>query len=249
MGSASDMGSRRVMEDAGAIVRDLMDLPLASRPGRWIVPDALTPSLAPLLDDARFGQGRSEFASAPGSDRGAGSGDAGSTGSTGSTRSTSSRVEKFACHFVGVFDGHGGPEVARQAAASLPLHVRRAFEQRLSKRRGGLLAPVSEESVALGLEAVADIVRLAFQTMDEELLGKEECKRSAAECVGSTAVVALISRSMLCVANCGDSRAVLSRGGVSYRLTRDHKPDLEDEQLSSSSAVVPHTNRTRRDLP
>eukprot|EP00803_Ostreobium_quekettii_P006214 evm.model.scf_208.3 EVM.evm.TU.scf_208.3 scf_208:78279-80318(-) len=65
-------------------------------------------------------------------------------------------------------------------------------------------------------------MRLAFQLMDEELMGKE--------CVGSTAVVALVGGSILCVANCGDSRAVLSRGGAGYRLTRDHKPDLEDEQ-------------------
>lgn len=41
--------------------------------------------------------------------------------------------------------------------------------------------------------------------------------------VGSTAVVAIVSRSHIIVANCGDSRAVLCRNGIPIPLSFDHK--------------------------
>lgn len=75
------------------------------------------------------------------------------------------------------------------------------------------------------LEQVAEALRLAFRWMDEELLKGDDARN-----VGSTAVVAMVSSSHICLANCGDSRAVLSRSGRAYRLTRDHKPEMEDEQ-------------------
>lgn len=45
----------------------------------------------------------------------------------------------------------------------------------------------------------------------------------AAETVGTTAVAALIGGGRIIVANCGDSRAVLSRGGEAVPLSTDHK--------------------------
>jgi len=75
------------------------------------------------------------------------------------------------------------------------------------------------------IERIAEGLTTAFKQMDEELKNDEECKH-----VGSTAVVSLVSRENIFVANCGDSRAVLSRAGTPYRLSRDHKPELDDEQ-------------------
>lgn len=43
------------------------------------------------------------------------------------------------------------------------------------------------------------------------------------EIVGSTAIVAVVSSTSIIVANCGDSRAVLSRGGRAIPLSTDHK--------------------------
>ena len=40
---------------------------------------------------------------------------------------------------------------------------------------------------------------------------------------GSTAVVALLTPEHIVVANCGDSRAVLCRGGKAFPLSFDHK--------------------------
>jgi protein phosphatase 2C len=45
----------------------------------------------------------------------------------------------------------------------------------------------------------------------------------APETVGSTAVIAVIGSCQIIVGNCGDSRAVLSRGGVAIPLSVDHK--------------------------
>ena len=54
------------------------------------------------------------------------------------------------------------------------------------------------------------------------------CERSGieSEIVGSTAVVALVGVDRVVVANCGDSRAVLSRGGQAVPLSSDHKVSL-----------------------
>jgi protein phosphatase 2C len=41
--------------------------------------------------------------------------------------------------------------------------------------------------------------------------------------MGSTAVVALLVRDFILVANCGDSRAVLCRAGGAIPLSQDHK--------------------------
>eukprot|EP00803_Ostreobium_quekettii_P004875 evm.model.scf_1630.5 EVM.evm.TU.scf_1630.5 scf_1630:14575-16489(-) len=84
---------------------------------------------------------------------------------------------------------------------------------------------VMRDHPGLRLGQVEEAIKEAFRLMDGQLMDQEEAKNT-----GSTAVVALFSASHLCVANCGDSRAVLSRGGKEYRLTRDHKPELEDEQ-------------------
>ncbi|CAI6005780.1 unnamed protein product [Closterium sp. NIES-65] len=51
----------------------------------------------------------------------------------------------------------------------------------------------------------------------------------AAETVGSTSVVLVVTAHHLVVGNCGDSRAVLCRGGKAVPLSKDHKPEREDE--------------------
>lgn len=51
------------------------------------------------------------------------------------------------------------------------------------------------------------------------------CEMQTPKCdhVGSTAVVAVVGHNHIVVANCGDSRAVLSRNGVPIPLSSDHK--------------------------
>jgi len=77
----------------------------------------------------------------------------------------------------------------------------------------------------------------AFHLTDEEFGSMGGYEHLAL--VGTTAVVVLVGSRMLYLANCGDSRAVLCRGGRVVPLSVDHKPERPDETArvrASSSA-------------
>lgn len=59
----------------------------------------------------------------------------------------------------------------------------------------------------------------SFKKMDEEVNKNGEVVATT----GSTAVVAVVGEEEVVVAHCGDSRAVISRGGVAVQLSDDHK--------------------------
>lgn len=63
----------------------------------------------------------------------------------------------------------------------------------------------------------------SFLKVDSEIGGALGGEPVAPETAGSTAVVAIISPTLIIVANCGDSRAVLCRGKVPMPLSVDHK--------------------------
>lgn len=48
---------------------------------------------------------------------------------------------------------------------------------------------------------------------------------------GCTACAAVVRRGRLTVANAGDSRCVLCRGGAAIEMSSDHKPDLPEEMV------------------
>ncbi|CAE7235069.1 unnamed protein product [Symbiodinium pilosum] len=121
-----------------------------------------------------------------------------------------------------VFDGHGGREVACFCQQRLPVVIGKQ--------------PRARPTAAL---------RKAFESMDELLRVPEEQSflrsftgttrggntlREAGR-VGCTAVVCLVQSKQLVVANAGDSRVVLSRGGVAIPLSEDHKPNLPAERV------------------
>ena len=76
-------------------------------------------------------------------------------------------------------------------------------------------------------QRVCRLLTDAFESVDAEISALEEGGRSMS---GSTAVTALLLRDRLWLANSGDSRAVLSRGGRVHAFTLDHKPDRPDEK-------------------
>ncbi|KAF5731241.1 protein phosphatase 2C 8 [Tripterygium wilfordii] len=106
--------------------------------------------------------------------------------------------------YFGVYDGHGGARVAE------------ACRDRMHE--------VLLEEIMAGKEGEVDWERVledSFVRMDEEVVSDEM--------IGSTAVVAVVGKEEVVVANCGDSRAVISRGGAAVALSYDHKPDRPDE--------------------
>ena len=76
-------------------------------------------------------------------------------------------------------------------------------------------------------ETAQKLFQNAFSRIDRDIL--QSCKLWGAT-DGATALTALHTGQFLFVANAGDSRAVLSRGGKAVRLTRDHKPHVEAER-------------------
>lgn len=124
-------------------------------------------------------------------------------------------------HFYGVFDGHGCSHVAMRCKARMHAIIKEEIES-----EGG------------SVEEWEPLMKRSFERMDKEVSGRPDgiqsccrCELQSPQCdaVGSTAVVALVTPDKIIVSNCGDSRAVLSRGGAAVPLSSDHKPDRPDE--------------------
>ncbi|KAM0919968.1 hypothetical protein ACQ4PT_007848 [Festuca glaucescens] len=131
-------------------------------------------------------------------------------------------------HFFGVFDGHGCSHVATSCGDRM--HEIVAEEAR------------SSGSDSDDAERWKGVMERSFARMDAEAVGSRasgaadpaptcRCELQLPKCdhVGSTAVVAVLGPTHLVVSNCGDSRAVLCRGGAAIPLSSDHKPDRPDE--------------------
>ncbi|XP_044505921.1 probable protein phosphatase 2C 75 isoform X3 [Mangifera indica] len=144
-------------------------------------------------------------------------------------------------HFFGVYDGHGGPQVAELCRDKL--HV--LFEEELKRvscttenegADSGYSIAEEPELEAEWEERWRRVVARSFQRMDEVAITtwgslgyRWGCHPMEEALCGSTAVVAVLTSEYIVVANCGDSRAVLCRGGRAIPLSCDHKPDRQDE--------------------
>ncbi|KAJ9551156.1 hypothetical protein OSB04_015201 [Centaurea solstitialis] len=82
----------------------------------------------------------------------------------------------------------------------------------------------AQYSMDTSIGTMEAILTKAFQYVDDLVAETFD------ENVGSTAVVVLVTHTHLITANCGDSRAVLSRGGEAIPLSVDHKPDVSEER-------------------
>ncbi|KAK8566716.1 hypothetical protein V6N13_002406 [Hibiscus sabdariffa] len=125
-------------------------------------------------------------------------------------------------HFFGVYDGHGGSQVANYCRQRLHSALAEEIESVKECQRN---ASITDGCQELWKKAFTT----CFVKVDAEIGGQGDQEPVAPETVGSTAVVALICSSHIIVANCGDSRAVLCRGKEPLALSVDHKPNREDE--------------------
>ncbi|GAB4826258.1 hypothetical protein Ancab_009123 [Ancistrocladus abbreviatus] len=133
--------------------------------------------------------------------------------------------------FFGVYDGHGGARVAEACRERMHRILDGEIEEEIAawKKKKKVMIPPEEEKEG-GAVVVVDwekVMARCFDKMDREVGGGE--KDGEEMTVGSTAVMAVVGKEEVVVANCGDSRAVLCRGSVAVPLSVDHKPDRPDE--------------------
>ncbi|CAN6541035.1 unnamed protein product [Malus baccata var. baccata] len=115
-------------------------------------------------------------------------------------------------HFFGVYDGHGGNQVAKFCAERMHEVIAQEWDRET----------IDGYEWQRRWEAAFSI---GFERADNELTAEPVVP----EMVGSTAVVTVLSGCQIITSNCGDSRALLCRGTETIPLTVDQKPDREDE--------------------
>lgn len=123
-----------------------------------------------------------------------------------------------------VFDGHGGAEVAKYCSKFFGQELKKCAEYKEGKYEAAL--------------------KKTFLTMDEQLVTSEGQKKlrefadkeSNESNAGCTANVVLIKDKKIYIANAGDSRSLLYKGGKVTRLSEDHKPDNDIEKARITSA-------------
>jgi protein phosphatase 2C len=119
--------------------------------------------------------------------------------------------------YFGVFDGHFGAAVANRLSERLHGAISEQIESELSALFPRFLHGSRGDVEGWWREAIAD----AFLAVDEEVLMRGSATGTAA--AGATALVALVLKDYLVLANCGVSRAVISRGGEAVQLTAEHR--------------------------
>ncbi|XP_074316562.1 putative protein phosphatase 2C 21 isoform X2 [Silene latifolia] len=149
--------------------------------------------------------------------------------------------------FFAVYDGHGGKAVAKFCAKFLHKELLtdeayKAGDLSNSIRRVFLRMDEMMRSNTNWKKLLKDDGKGA--RTDDELhfksggregtpngSSKEEADSDSEEpSSGCTACALLIRENKLLVANAGDSRCVMSKGGQALELSKDHKPELEVEQ-------------------
>lgn len=118
--------------------------------------------------------------------------------------------------FVGVYDGHGGPDASRFICDNLFRHLIRLAQQK---------GTISEE-----------VLRSAYSATEDGFLSlvRRSCGiKPLIAAIGSCCLAGIIWKGTLYVANVGDSRAVIGCEGRSSKivaepLTRDHNASMEE---------------------
>ncbi|XP_010247126.1 PREDICTED: probable protein phosphatase 2C 59 isoform X1 [Nelumbo nucifera] len=140
----------------------------------------------------------------------------------------------------GVFDGHGGARAAEYVKQNLFSNLIR-HPKFISDTKSAIGAcPCTDFNIKASSLFYVILQLLfwvcpnytcfaadAYSHTDSEFLKSENTQNRDA---GSTASTAILVGDRLLVANVGDSRAVICRGGNAIAVSRDHKPDQTDER-------------------
>ncbi|CAM9355359.1 unnamed protein product [Scytosiphon promiscuus] len=134
--------------------------------------------------------------------------------------------------FAAVYDGHGGGQASEYLAGRRSPKVPAGCCGRSSLRfdpTAGPSFPAMSPSFSLLLLPesffVSEAISEAFAAADKEFIATSRLPEA-----GSTATTCLVMGSRLYMANVGDSRTVVCRGGKLWMASNDHKPSRADEQ-------------------
>ncbi|KAK9664606.1 hypothetical protein RND81_14G055500 [Saponaria officinalis] len=126
--------------------------------------------------------------------------------------------------FVGVYDGHGGPDASRYISDHLFLHL-----IKLARDRRTISEDIIRNALTLTEDGFLTLVSRTFRF------------KPVIAAIGSCCLVGLIWQGMIYVANLGDSRAVIgcltrSNKIVAEQLTKEHNACMEEvrDELRSS---------------
>ncbi|XP_071701544.1 probable protein phosphatase 2C 42 [Rutidosis leptorrhynchoides] len=120
--------------------------------------------------------------------------------------------------FVGVYDGHGGPDVARYICDNLFRH----FQANLIEHEGIVTPEIIKRAILETENGFTDVVSKMWST------------RPNIATVGSCCLVGVVYHQTLFVANLGDSRVVLGRkvgntgGIIAMQLSKEHNANLDN---------------------
>ena len=145
----------------------------------------------------------------------------------------------------GVFDGHGGGEVARYTKRHFEDGLKEIEEFKKQDYKEGLrkgFLDVDDKLNAGGLQEVAKdkrenppnkspLLKVLTDSAKTDESGQMTDEALALDSIGCTANVVMFDneKKKLFVANSGDSRAVMGQGGKAIPLSFDHKPENEEE--------------------
>ena len=151
--------------------------------------------------------------------------------------------------FAAVFDGHGGGSVSKYLRQNLYANFQAALPQSASKKGSTIddkyqsdaniremdNSMLAQHHLSLQSSIVASALETAFVKVDSEVGSISHWSFQ-----GSTALAVVIHENInkhdgtatrsIVAANVGDSRAILSRGKVAIDLTKDHKPNDDNER-------------------
>lgn len=133
-------------------------------------------------------------------------------------------------YIFGVFDGHGGREVAKFAAA----HYQNVLLNNPNFKKKKYEDALKESFYEIDDMLLKPEFRKELKQYKAKPAGQKETKGDNDETfesqAGCTANVVLIVDNDLYVANAGDSRSILGEDKSVVELSIDHKPDMETEK-------------------
>ncbi|OAY45951.1 probable protein phosphatase 2C 38 isoform X3 [Manihot esculenta] len=136
--------------------------------------------------------------------------------------------------FVGIYDGHGGPEAARFVNQHLFENIKTIHGAEFTSETHGMSADVINKAFLATEEAFLSLVQQQWQ--DKPQIAS----------VGSCCLVGIVCSGHLYIANAGDSRAVLGRLDnkevKAVQLSYEHNASIESvrEELQSLHPDDPH---------